>query len=333
MNVTKEILQYYKYKDDSKYNWYLQKYFTDNIEVGLFMPNHKDPVLSKPTDDAYIGTVDEHNTYNINSLGLRGEFYKNADILASGCSITFGIGIPEEGRWSNILSNLVNKNIMNLGNPGGSVETICQQIIQYCMNNTMPKQIFCLMPDLFRNMVVVDKDFYKSKIPNKNIGNKDTLELTFCNPRVMNYEDTAIYMEIIDKKYIEDATSPHQLILDAINYIYILESFCLLNNIKLYWTTWHLSSSMIIEELTKLKNFKLKNFSPFMLNINSQNLNEYISKQCNSFHNSEFKDNLCWSKGSDYSIVAYKKAPERSHPGIHFQYHVAEFFYELSIAK
>lgn len=330
MNVTRDILEWYK--DNPKNNWYLKKHFTSHKEVGLYNPYAENVVYSQPNGDPYIGTVDEHNTYKINSLGLRGEVYENPDILASGCSITFGLGVPEEARWSNLLGNLANKNVMNLGNPGGSVKTICQQIIQYCMNTTMPKQIFCLMPDLFRNMVVVDRDFYKTKIPNKNIGQRDILELTFCNPKVIVYEDN-VYMEIIDKKYIENATSPHQLILDAINYIYILESFCLLNNIKLYWTTWHLASSTILTELMKLENFKLKNFSPFMLYNEAENLNQYTESLCSSSHNSEFKNHLCWPKGSDYSVVSYKKAPDCAHPGIHFQYHVAEFFHELSTAK
>jgi len=329
-SLTRDILSFYEF--NQKNSWYLKKYFTDTKEVGFYQPNNQNAIYSKPSDDPYTGTVDEHNTYEINSLGLRGKIYENVDILASGCSITFGIGIPEEGRWTNLLGNLANKNVMNLGNPGGSVETICNNIIQYCMNSTMPKEIFCLMPDFFRSMVVVDKEFYTPKIPDKRIEEKDTLQLTFCNPMVWAHKDS-IFMEIEDKKYIEDATSPHQLILNAINNIYILESFCLLNNIKLYWTTWDVATSMLMEKLIQLENFKLKNFSPFMPKNQSQNLDGYIAKQCDSFHNSEFKDNICWAKGSDYSIVNYKKAPERAHPGIHFQYHIAEFFYDLSSIK
>ena len=330
MDLTRNILDFYI--NNPKNSWYLKKHFTETKEVGLYNPYAENVIYSKPSDDPNTGTVDEYNTYKINSLGLRGEVYENADVIASGCSITFGIGVPEEGRWTNILGKIANKNVMNLGNPGGSVETICNNIIQYCMNSSMPKEIFCLMPDFFRNMVVVDREFYKPKIPDKRIEQKDELQFIFCNPDVQTYKDS-IFMKITDKRYIEDATSPHQLILDAINHIYVLESFCLLNNIKLYWTTWDLSSSLLMEELVKTKNFKLKNFSSFLPKNQSKNLYEFIATQCSLFHNSEFKDNLCWAKGSDYSIVNYKKAPERAHPGIHVQYHVADFFYELSIVK
>ena len=215
---------------------------------------------------------------------------------------------------------------MNLGNPGTSVRTICHNTIRYCMNNKMPKEIFCLMPDFFRSMVVVDKEFYKSKVNRGDLKESEILELTYCSPSLMYYENH-IFMQIKDQKYIEDSTSPHQLILDAIDDIYILESFCLSNNIKLYWTTWHRPSSLIMEELVKLKDFKLKNFLPFIMFSKSDSFRDNIEKHCDLFHESEFKDHLCWSKGSDYSVINYKKAPKEYHPGIHFHQHVADFFY------
>ena len=323
---TRNILDFYKYTDNT--SWYLKKYFTDTLEIGYYSPHSKNIIQNKPNGTAFMPTVDEHNTYEINALGLRGKIDTNADVLASGCSITFGIGVPEDGRWTNLLSNRMNRSITNLGNPGGSVATICNHIIHYCMNNKMPKEIFCLMPDFVRSMVVVDKEFYKSGVKRENVGTEDYLELMFCNPTIRTDGD-AVVMETKDKRNIEDSVSPHQLILNAVNYIYILESFCLLNNIKLYWTTWDKPSSMIMEQLSKLEGFKLKNFVPFYPKDTSGQLNVFIKNTCILDHSSEFKDNLCWPSGSNYSIIDYKKQPHMSHPGIHFQYHVAEFFYNL----
>ncbi len=164
-SFTRNILDFYE--NNTQNDWYLEKYFTNTNNLGIYRPYADNPVCSKPDGSPFIGTVDEHNTYKINSFGLRGEIYENADVLASGCSITFGLGVPEEARWTNLLGNMINKNVMNLGNPGASAETICNSIIQYCMNNKMPKQIFCLMPDFFRNIVIVDKEFYKSEVKRK----------------------------------------------------------------------------------------------------------------------------------------------------------------------
>lgn len=325
--VTDDILKFYNINGNN--DWYLTKYFTNTIELGLYKPYAEDVVAKYPNGDSFMATVDEDNTYEINSLGFRGKVDENSDVLAYGCSITFGLGIPEFGRWTNLLSNKINKSVMNLGNPGASVETICNHIITYCLNNKMPKEIFCLFPDFFRNMVVVDQEFYKSKVKRRSDDtSKDVLRLTFCNPLVMKVRNS-INMEIEDKKYIEDSTSPHQLILNSINFIYMLESFCLTNNIKLHWTTWDLPTSMIMEKLIKIKDFKLKNFSMLLPSDPEETFNFSIKRNCNSFHDSEFKDTKYWNQGSDYSIINYKKDTTTAHPGIHFQEHVAELFYNL----
>ena len=326
LKITRNILDFYK--DTENTSWYLKKYFTNTLNIGLYDPYTKNAIKNNSNGESFFPTIDEHNTYDINGLGLRGKLNMDADVLASGCSITFGIGVPEDGRWTNLLSNKMNKSVMNLGNPGGSVSTICNHIIQYCMNNKMPKEIFCLMPDFLRSMVVVDKEFYKSEVRRENVGKEDYLELMFCNPKIKT-DGNIVVMETKDKRNIEDSTSPHQLILNAVNSIYILESFCLINNIKLYWTTWDRPSSMVMEELSRLEDFKLKNFVPFYPKNATDQLNLFIKNTCIIDHDSEFKDHLCWPSGSDYSIIDYKKQPQMAHPGIHFQYHVSEFFYNL----
>jgi hypothetical protein len=326
MGLTRNILDFYK--DNGNNSWYLKKYFTNTLEIGYYPPYAKNIIQNKPNGEAFLPTVDEHNTYEINCLGLRGKIDVEADAIASGCSITFGIGVPEDARWTNILSNKINKSITNLGNPGGSIETVCNNIIHYCMNNKMPKEIFCLMPDLVRNMVVVDKEFYRSGVKREGVGERDHLELMFCNPTI-KADEYVVVMETKDKRNIEDSVSPHQLILNSVNYIYILESFCLVNNIKLYWTTWDRPSSIIMRELSKIKDFKLKNFVPFYPENAKDQCNIFIKKTCNLDHESEFKNSLWWDTASDYSIIDYKKQHQMAHPGIHFQHHIAEFFYNL----
>jgi hypothetical protein len=325
--LTNNILDFYKLNEFS--DAYLTKYFTNTKVLGSLSPNINNPYpLEWNNKDSFVGTIDGDNTYEINSFGFRGKIYDNSETIASGCSMTFGTGLPEEGRWSNLLSNKINKNIINLGNPGASVETICNTVIQYCLNNKMPKEIFCLMPDFFRRLVVVDKEFYKSKTGRGHLKEENGLDLLFCNPTIIRHDDL-LFMEVQDSKYIEDSTSPHQLILDSINYIYILEAFCLSNNIKLYWTTWDLSSSLIMEELCKIKDFKLKKFKSFFQTYTRQNEDHLIQDSCNLYHESEFKDSLWWRMGSDYAVVNSKKIYNRKHPGVHFQIHVSDFFHTM----
>lgn len=327
--LTKNILTFYK--QDQGNNWYLNKLLSNTKEVGVYKPFLENPISSQRSNaDNQIETIDEVNTYEINSIGCRGEIDENSEILASGCSITFGLGVPELGRWSNLLSKKINKSVTNLGSPGASVESICLNIIQYCLNTKMPKEIFCLFPDFFRSMVVVDKEFYKSKVNRGDLGTKDHLEYIYCNPVIVKGNGT-FFMEVENQKYIEDFTSPHQLILDSINSIYILEAFCSSNNIKLHWTTWNAPSSSILAELSKMKNFKLKNFTSFYGDVSFfDGVGSFVLDKCRAdTHEHEFRGHASWNHGSDYCFLDGKKTFEYSHPGIHVQEHLAEFFYNL----
>jgi len=46
-------------------------------------------------------------------------------------------------------------------------------------------------------------------------------------------------------------------------------------------------------------------------------------------HEHEFKDHVSWAHGSDYAFIDGEKTIKNSHPGIHVQEHIAEFFYNL----
>jgi hypothetical protein len=98
MKLTRPILDFYVNKDKNK--WYLKKYFTNTNELGIHRPNDTEVVSRSSNGKAFAATVDEHNTYEINDFGFRGKIYEDAEVLASGCSVTFGIGLPESGRAS-----------------------------------------------------------------------------------------------------------------------------------------------------------------------------------------------------------------------------------------
>ena len=327
--LTREILSFYEQNEDN--DWYLKKFFSNTKEVGIYQPFQEGVINSKRESiDKSVETVDEVNTYRINYIGCRGEIDEDSDILASGCSITFGLGVPEDGRWTNLLSKKINKSVTNLGSCGASVEYICFNIIQYCLNTKMPKEIFCFFPDFFRSIVLADKEFYKSRVNRGSMGTKDMLEQVFCNPTIIQ-DRKSFFMQTDLKKYIEDSTSPHQLFLNSVKYIYMLEAFCLSNNIKLHWTTWNTPSSYILEELGKIENFKLKNFTSFYpAGSEYSGMGGLILDTCDpDTHEHEFKDHECWANGSDYYYVDGKKTDSNSHPGIHTQEHISDFFYNL----
>ena len=75
--------------------------------------------------------------------------------------------------------------------------------------------------------------------------------------------------------------------------------------------------------------FKLKNFFPLWEPDEIMGFKSYLTLKCNLDHGSEFRNNQSWPKGSDYVLIDGKKKKEWYHPGIHFQYHIADFFYDL----
>jgi len=236
------------------------------------------------------GTIDEENIYNINELGLRGLNYQNPEIVAVGCSITYGMGIPEEYTWPMFLSKKVNTEILNFGISGYSISLLCQKIIEYCyFNNHFPKNIFCFFPSLFRTFNI-----------NPMLGKKIT---------------NSLFIKTINP-------SIHNTIFNSINSIFILEKFCIDHNINLLWTTWNQPSNTLLEKLNSIPNFKLEKYKKFD-NISNNN----FEIKCNSNHDNNLFNHKCWSIGSDYFVVNGNKLKDyQSHPGIHYHYHVADFF-------
>jgi hypothetical protein len=86
---------------------------------------------------------------------------------------------------------------------------------------------------------------------------------------------------------------------------------------------------MILQQLSLRSDFKLKNFRSFYPHNPTTTANSFIRNNCKSDHNSDFKDSVCWDKGSDYSVLDGEKIYKYTHPGIHFQHHISDFFHAL----
>ena len=87
-------------------------------------------------------------TYDINSYGFRGKNFPekpNEDsFLALGCSITFGVGLPEEQTWPYMLSSMLGIPSFNLGAPGMGYETSFR-LLRHWWPKIRSKNIFMLV--------------------------------------------------------------------------------------------------------------------------------------------------------------------------------------------
>jgi hypothetical protein len=107
--------------------------------------------------------------YKINSDGFRTEHFEDSTdkdiILATGCSFTFGLGLPEKYTWPKLLEAELNKDadlfkLYNLGFPGHGYFIIIKNIFSFIKKYGKPKAIFIVFPN-------INRDVYFSKIRKK----------------------------------------------------------------------------------------------------------------------------------------------------------------------
>jgi len=90
--------------------------------------------------------INNHFTYRFNSQGFRcNEFTDKENILFLGCSLTMGIGIPENTRWTNIVADTLNLECYNLGVGGSSLDTAFRLAYKY-IDKLKPKLVIVRQP-------------------------------------------------------------------------------------------------------------------------------------------------------------------------------------------
>jgi len=144
MKFPKNCKTYSFSKDNNLFYWF------DTDTKDLFDKNQKKfPNFSKLWSGLPI-------TYILNSYGFRTKFSlldppkkENKRMLALGCSFTFGTGLVNEQIWCNIVEKNTNYDVINLGMPGGSLDSIFR-ILYSWYKIVEPDQILIQVPHLTR---------------------------------------------------------------------------------------------------------------------------------------------------------------------------------------
>jgi len=253
----------------------------------------------------------EHN--GINSFGYRGPEFKNGNqILALGCSQTWGVSTKEEKfLWPSILNEKINFTYSNLSVPGNSVQSQIIKAFQYFKEFGNPEIIIGVFPFArFEFPYISDKiifktlqpEVYLSENPNVYFGdiyipydlNKDSKKNTFTKtPHDMN--------EIFS---IEVALYYNNV------FISILEQYCKSNNIKFIWTFWEPAGP-------KADQLLIERYSGYFSSNNKQIVkNEYFQILSKEYE----------------SVDHFGMAPDGSHFGIKKHIIMAdEIYYNLNI--
>lgn len=250
-----------------------------------------------------------------------------ADILAVGCSNTFGVGVPQEYMWSTTIEKITGLSVANLGVRGASAEQIVSNVINYIDTIGKPKYVFAFMPDFLRYYHVVDNKFYIDfKDPVMTDGHKSYI--TTSRLKTMDYETGSIYRKDPIVKFpaqAEYVVSPEEGLKQYIMSMYNLQAICNIANIKFYWSTWNdLAEKLLTEKLFHQENFYIKKEHYIIYNrgiLCDSPCNHHIEHQC---------DYSCFNKYNltiqEEHKVMWDTAADLAHMGIHGHFHVADMF-------
>lgn len=232
----------------------------------------------------------DKRSYVNNSSGHRGpEFSKEADTLIIGCSITYGIGLDLEETWGHIVSQELGFSYNLLAFPGGSIPKIVRQAIEWVYAYGKPKRILALMPEVRR------VDLYET-VPSQEgfiLFNANNLRKKF-NSESFIYVDA----NTNQKSELHDLDYPS---LSSYNSLNLLERFCSLLGIDLYWSSWGYS--------------------------------KFFSSYDSYFPLKETEDEIKKCRSHVNNSNVFDMASDDAHPGSHYHLHVAEDFAAKVLSK
>ena len=95
-------------------------------------------------------------SYSFNNEGFRcGNFSSNPSVMFLGCSHTFGIGMPLEKSWPQLVANSLELENVNLSWPGTSNDTAFRTAYKY-IDRIKPKIVILLSPAVARCDLVIN---------------------------------------------------------------------------------------------------------------------------------------------------------------------------------
>jgi hypothetical protein len=256
------------------------------------------------------------NIYKINNFGFRDEKDlipgNPAEILAFGCSQTYGVGLPQNYIWPVLLEKEIQKTVANLGMSGAGAKTIFEVMMYYIKYIGKPKMVIAMFPDCFRYLHVRDKDFYT--VTNNNYPMfPESPQLSVTYIRTADYDTGELYMKDkfiklpCDPGYV---IPPQESIKQFFSSVYMMETVCNLLNIKFYWGTYYGYNNTLLFEMLKNKRFQLdiSNYIDKIYSISS----DWLSKS----------NKLLDIEPSYQSMI--KLAADKQHLGIQWHVYVVE---------
>jgi hypothetical protein len=234
--------------------------------------------------------------YDVNQYGYRGPELAKVDLLTSGCSQSFGVGVPEDLTWPHMLAIKNSLSYNNLSYPGNSTMAMVEDVFKYFNLFGHPKHLRLLVPDFLR--------FKFIKAANENVfiqnsrGNIGEFLNTVSDAdrSMLKYEKLPIAIE-----KIMPTSVPFRSNLFAIK---MLEQYVAQTDIDFKWATWHNELNVHFNK----HDYKFKNY------VQSKVIEDYDYKNCHQ--DIKQMDPRFFDVGTD----------PQEHMGSHAHAHYAELF-------
>jgi hypothetical protein len=171
-------------------------------------------------------------TYVVNQHGFRfEEIPAETDLAVFGCSFTFGLGLPNEMLWHNILAKELNISCLNFGMCGSSIKSIIDVFLIVSKHIKIKKAIF-LLPSIERSQVakthpLQDRVDYLTAMPNQ--------PSQLCNAYSI---DTTKYFKYMPEEELQK---------DALEAIYLSEYVAQHRGIDAYYGSWDPNTFALIK--------------------------------------------------------------------------------------
>jgi hypothetical protein len=248
--------------------------------------------------------------YHLNSNGYRSpEFVEDPEIIYSGCSQTYGIGLPEEYMWSNIMSRTLGvSKYVNLSQPGQSIQGAVNSLMNYFLLYGHPKKLYVLFPDMLRYVSPYNSEIntpWVSGTKKPGMHPHSGVETV----HLLNRDSIPSYSKRPHNQY--DITPIELPIYLSITSIQHLIQYCSTNKIDLTWGTWSKDTHLAFSEFLPAIGLRL-DMSSYVDTFTGL-IGQPTELSCHANEGAESSD-------------LFEKAADQKHLGYHNNIHIAESF-------
>lgn len=261
-------------------------------------------------------------TYNHNSVGYRSPEFTDVDLVISGCSQTYGEGVPVECTWASQLAEKLGVSYVNLSVRGASIEGVFVRAMAYLETYKTPKYLFCLLPNSERidfPFTSESSKYYTSKWAATGSGSLDIGSSGSFDIGSAVLSIHTLPRQIEPEKYIKRPFDLQEVMpvayIDKLNmdYIRMLERICEAKGVVFRWGTW--DSELETRVRQNNEEYELRNFVHITRTLNLLAVPD--SK----------KDPLCHREEEKrYGKNFYRGMDRYGHWGVHAHIHAAEEF-------